>query len=44
MFLQLIVGKSQADFDLDAFTARVMKKNQYRQVKRIGTLEIFLPY
>ena len=32
MLSKLIVGggKSQADFDLDAFTARVMKKDQYR--------------
>ena len=32
MLSNLIAGKSQADFDLDAFTARVMKKNQYRKV------------
>ena len=32
MLSKLIVGKSQAEFDLDAFTVRVMKKNQYREV------------
>ena len=32
MLSNLIAGKSQADFDLDGFTPRVMKKNQYREV------------
>ena len=35
MLSKLIVGgKSQADFDLDAFTARVMRKDQYRAVSQ----------